>query len=412
MVVRARLLAASSTASARAGDELRPEPVVRHVHLAEQPVRPAYEQDPAAGSRTSRPCRRRCRPRPPEASRRLRRSATGVITRSLDDTLITPYDHMVNLIVGRELPGNFAVEGGYVGRFGRDLLIRRDLAMPLNLTDPRSGIDYFTAAKQIIRAVQAAGIAPGSAGVGVLGIAPSRTGRTSSRVPPARRTRRRRRSRAGSTTTAPTTHVALADGPVVHPGVQRLRRRSPTSPAVRLAGGHQLDRPVELPLADRDAAQAVEPRAAVRPELHAVGVEGPRVGGRARQRFGTSATAATRASCSTPSSPTCTTPRRTSTSGTSSTSTGSTTCRSAGTQVRVGAGGVLNQVIGDWSIAGLTRWTSGLPFNVQNCRSCWPTNWNLQGNASLVTPGRAPGDRTDEERGDYGPARSRTRRRR
>ena len=55
-----------------------------------------------------------------------------------------------------------------------------------------------------------------------------------------------------------------------------------------------------------------------------------------------------------------------------------------------GAGGFLNQVIGDWSISGLTRWTSGFPFNVQNCRSCWPTNWNLQGNASLVDPNRLP----------------------
>ena len=36
------------------------------------------------------------------------------------------------------------------------------------------------------------------------------------------------------------------------------------------------------------------------------------------------------------------------------------------------------------------RWTSGFPFSVQNCRSCWPTNWNLQGNASLVTPGQLP----------------------
>src|SRR5437667_5573229 len=43
----------------------------------------------------------------------------------------------------------------------------------------------------------------------------------------------------------------------------------------------------------------------------------------------------------------------------------------------------VNHVIGGWSFAGLWRWTSGLPFNVINCRSCWPTNWNLQGNASL-----------------------------
>jgi hypothetical protein len=52
--------------------------------------------------------------------------------------------------------------------------------------------------------------------------------------------------------------------------------------------------------------------------------------------------------------------------------------------------GWLNAVIGEWSLAGLWRWTSGFPFNVTNCRSCWATNWNLQGNASLVTPGVLP----------------------
>jgi hypothetical protein len=55
-----------------------------------------------------------------------------------------------------------------------------------------------------------------------------------------------------------------------------------------------------------------------------------------------------------------------------------------------GTSGFVNQVIGDWSIAGLTRWTSGFPFSVINCRSCWPTNWNLQGNAVPIDPNRLP----------------------
>jgi hypothetical protein len=54
------------------------------------------------------------------------------------------------------------------------------------------------------------------------------------------------------------------------------------------------------------------------------------------------------------------------------------------------ASGFLNQVIGDWSFSGLARWTSGFPFNVYNCRSCWATNWNLQGNAMLIDPDRLP----------------------
>ena len=60
--------------------------------------------------------------------------------------------------------------------------------------------------------------------------------------------------------------------------------------------------------------------------------------------------------------------------------------------------GVLNQLIGNWSIAGLTRWTSGFPFNVYNCRSCWSTNWNLQGNAMLVDPNRLPTTETTHQR--------------
>jgi hypothetical protein len=40
--------------------------------------------------------------------------------------------------------------------------------------------------------------------------------------------------------------------------------------------------------------------------------------------------------------------------------------------------------------AGVLRWSSGFPFTVINCRQCWATNWDLQGNAELVTPGRLP----------------------
>jgi hypothetical protein len=68
------------------------------------------------------------------------------------------------------------------------------------------------------------------------------------------------------------------------------------------------------------------------------------------------------------------------------------------------ATGVLNQLIGDWSLAGLTRWTSGFPFSVINCRSCWTTNWNLQGNAELVTPGRLPETRTTRSAVDDRPS--------
>ena len=54
--------------------------------------------------------------------------------------------------------------------------------------------------------------------------------------------------------------------------------------------------------------------------------------------------------------------------------------------------------------AGLTRWTSGFPFNVANCRSCWTTNWNVQGNASLVNPGQLPDTKTTDNVVDHRPS--------
>jgi hypothetical protein len=69
-----------------------------------------------------------------------------------------------------------------------------------------------------------------------------------------------------------------------------------------------------------------------------------------------------------------------------------------------GASGLTDALIGDWSFSGLVRWTSGFPMNVINCRSCWPTNWNLQGNASLVTPGVFPSTGTTKDAVDGRPS--------
>ncbi len=104
-------------------------------------------------------------PPPPPAGFPATPQVGGVaIYSSLDDTITTPYHHVFNAVVGRELSRNFAIEGAYVGRRGRNLLIRRDMAMPMNLTDSRSGMDYFTAAKAVIDAYQSRGIATANAG--------------------------------------------------------------------------------------------------------------------------------------------------------------------------------------------------------------------------------------------------------
>jgi hypothetical protein len=68
------------------------------------------------------------------------------ISHGLDDHMKTPYSHGVNFSIQRELPGAFTMEVAYVGRFGRHQLQQIDLAQPLDLVDPQSGQDYFTAA--------------------------------------------------------------------------------------------------------------------------------------------------------------------------------------------------------------------------------------------------------------------------
>ena len=76
------------------------------------------------------------------------------ISQALNNNITTPYAHTFNLTISREV-GNYTIDVGYVGRRGRDLLISKDLAMPLNLTDPGSGRDYFAASQSLIAAFAA-----------------------------------------------------------------------------------------------------------------------------------------------------------------------------------------------------------------------------------------------------------------
>jgi Carboxypeptidase regulatory-like domain/TonB dependent receptor len=67
----------------------------------------------------------------------------------IDNTLKTPHAYAVDFSIGRELPKRFSLQISYVGRFGRDLLTQRDLNQPLNIVDPKTGIDYYTAASAL-----------------------------------------------------------------------------------------------------------------------------------------------------------------------------------------------------------------------------------------------------------------------
>jgi hypothetical protein len=65
----------------------------------------------------------------------------------LDDKIKTPYAHTIDFSVARELPGNMSLEVAYVGRFAHRLTLIRDYAMPADLKDPQSGLTAFQAAK-------------------------------------------------------------------------------------------------------------------------------------------------------------------------------------------------------------------------------------------------------------------------
>ena len=77
----------------------------------------------------------------------------------IDDTLKTPHAYAVDFSVGRELPGRFSVQVSYIGRFGHDLLTQRDLNQPLDVVDPKTGIDYYTAAADLSRLARAFALA-------------------------------------------------------------------------------------------------------------------------------------------------------------------------------------------------------------------------------------------------------------
>src|SRR6202040_2568068 len=67
----------------------------------------------------------------------------------VDNTLKTPYAYTADFSIGRELPKRFSLQVSYVGRFGRHLLTQRDLTQPLDIRDPKTGIDYYTAASAL-----------------------------------------------------------------------------------------------------------------------------------------------------------------------------------------------------------------------------------------------------------------------
>lgn len=69
---------------------------------------------------------------------------------SSDQNLKVPYTYMLNLSVERELTPTTSIELSYIGHLAHRLTAVEDFAQPMNLRDPDSGVDYYTAMSRLV----------------------------------------------------------------------------------------------------------------------------------------------------------------------------------------------------------------------------------------------------------------------
>ncbi len=72
------------------------------------------------------------------------------IESGLDDSITTPYNHTFNVSFGRDFGKGYSFEASYVGRVGRKLLVSRDVMHFNNIRDPKTGVDFYTAMRELI----------------------------------------------------------------------------------------------------------------------------------------------------------------------------------------------------------------------------------------------------------------------
>jgi hypothetical protein len=92
---------------------------------------------------------------------------SGAIYWSQDSAVKTPYAHVIDFSIARQIRNGSSVELTYVGRLGHRLLEQEDVAMPTNLT--AAGTTYFAAARKMSLLARA----NGGNGVPVSSVQPS-----------------------------------------------------------------------------------------------------------------------------------------------------------------------------------------------------------------------------------------------
>jgi len=79
-------------------------------------------------------------------------NTTFAINWGLDQNMKTPYTHVFNFSIARQLSSRSSLQIAYVGSVGRRLPLQVDLAMPTDMTDPASHTKYFQAATVLSKA--------------------------------------------------------------------------------------------------------------------------------------------------------------------------------------------------------------------------------------------------------------------
>jgi hypothetical protein len=80
-------------------------------------------------------------------------ASSFAISWGLDSQIKTPYSHLIDFSIQRALPSGASLELSYVGRFAHRLLAQEDVAMPINLQV--GGTTYFAAAAQMSKMARA-----------------------------------------------------------------------------------------------------------------------------------------------------------------------------------------------------------------------------------------------------------------
>jgi hypothetical protein len=105
---------------------------------------------------------------PPPATFPVAYPNIEAIGNGIDQSLKTPYTYAVDFSIQRQLPGRMTLDVAYVGHFAHRVLGLEDVAEPLNLVDTKSGVDYFSAAKQM-SSLWRAGVPEGSINASTIG---------------------------------------------------------------------------------------------------------------------------------------------------------------------------------------------------------------------------------------------------